>query len=209
MTSAASPSPDTAFDSLPLSPDTLANLRTLGFDAMTPVQAAALPVALAGRDLIAQAKTGSGKTAAFALPLLARLNPRWFSPQALVLCPTRELADQVAKEIRRLARGTDNIKVLTLCGGSNIHTEDGSGANKHSMAQLVAQSPELVLIARSGTGVIPVVDRVGVDRWQTAGLPAARLGRVFMIDADAVFRSGPRLIEAAEPICELIEQSRK
>jgi ATP-independent RNA helicase DbpA len=120
MTSAASPSPDTAFDSLPLSPDTLANLRTLGFDAMTPVQAAALPVALAGRDLIAQAKTGSGKTAAFALPLLARLNPRWFSPQALVLCPTRELADQVAKEIRRLARGTDNIKVLTLCGGSKI-----------------------------------------------------------------------------------------
>lgn len=99
--------------------------------------------------------------------------------------------------------------VITLCGGSNIHPEDGSGANKHSMAQLVAQSPELVLIARSGTGVIPVVDRVGVDRWQTAGLPAARLGRVFMIDADAVFRSGPRLIEAAEPICELIEQSRR
>ncbi|WP_018227517.1 ATP-dependent RNA helicase DbpA [Methyloversatilis universalis] len=120
MTSAASPSPDTAFDSLPLSPATLANLKTLGFDAMTPVQAAALPVALAGRDLIAQAKTGSGKTAAFALPLLAKLNTRWFAPQALVLCPTRELADQVAKEVRRLARGTDNIKVLTLCGGTKI-----------------------------------------------------------------------------------------
>jgi hypothetical protein len=93
---------------------------------MTPVQAAALPLALAGRDLIAQAKTGSGKTAAFALPLLAKLNPRWFSPQALVLCPTRELADQVAKEIRRLARATDNIKVVTLCGGAKMGPQIGS-----------------------------------------------------------------------------------
>jgi iron complex transport system substrate-binding protein/vitamin B12 transport system substrate-binding protein len=63
--------------------------------------------------------------------------------------------------------------------------------------------------ARAGTGAAPVVDAVGVNAWQAAGLPAARLGRVFMIDADAVFRSGPRLIEMAEPICALIEQSRK
>lgn len=99
--------------------------------------------------------------------------------------------------------------VITLCGGSNIITENGIGAAKHSVSQLVAQAPELVLIARTGTGSIPVVDNVGVNHWQAAGLPAARLGRVFMIDADAVFRSGPRLIEAAEPICELIEQSRR
>ena len=117
---------ETAFNSLPLSPETLANLNSLGYLAMTPVQAATLPLALAGRDLIAQAKTGSGKTAAFALPLLARLNPRWFSPQALVLCPTRELADQVAKEIRRLARATDNIKVVTLCGGAKMGPQIGS-----------------------------------------------------------------------------------
>jgi len=99
--------------------------------------------------------------------------------------------------------------VITLCAGSNIVTEDSGGATKPSVAQLVAQAPELVLIARTGAGAVPVVDSVGVNRWQTAGLQAARLGRVFMIDADAVFRSGPRLIEAAEPICELIEQSRK
>ncbi|MBU0772260.1 MAG: ATP-dependent RNA helicase DbpA [Gammaproteobacteria bacterium] len=118
--------PPALFDTLPLSPATLANLQSLGYLSMTPVQAAALPLALAGRDLIAQAKTGSGKTAAFALPLLARLNPRWFSPQALVLCPTRELADQVAKEIRRLARATDNIKVVTLCGGAKMGPQIGS-----------------------------------------------------------------------------------
>jgi ATP-independent RNA helicase DbpA len=115
-----------SFDSLPLAPATLANLKQLGYLQMTPIQAASLPLALAGRDLIAQAKTGSGKTAAFALCLLAKLNPRRFAVQALVLCPTRELADQVTQEIRRLARGADNIKVLTLCGGSTMRPQISS-----------------------------------------------------------------------------------
>ncbi|MDP3338507.1 MAG: DEAD/DEAH box helicase, partial [Rhodoferax sp.] len=97
-----------AFSTLPLNPATLDNLQQLGYLAMTPIQAASLPTALAGRDLIAQAQTGSGKTAAFGLALLERLNPRRFAVQALVLCPTRELADQVAVEIRRLARALDN-----------------------------------------------------------------------------------------------------
>jgi iron complex transport system substrate-binding protein/vitamin B12 transport system substrate-binding protein len=99
--------------------------------------------------------------------------------------------------------------VIALCGGSNVIAEDGISGAKPSIAQLTAMAPELVLIARMGTGAVPVVDNLGVTQWQTAGLPAARLGRVFMIDADTVFRSGPRLIEAAEPICELIEQTRK
>ncbi len=115
-----------SFSQLPLAPAMLANLQQLGYLAMTPIQAASLPLALAGHDLLAQAKTGSGKTAAFALPLLTRLNPRRFAVQALVLCPTRELADQVAQEIRRLARGEDNIKVLTLCGGSTMRPQVGS-----------------------------------------------------------------------------------
>jgi len=105
------------FSTLALSPATLANLQQLGYLQMTPIQAAALPAALLGKDLIAQASTGSGKTAAFALALLARLNPRCFGVQALVLCPVRELADQVSAEIRRLARAEENIKVVTLCGG--------------------------------------------------------------------------------------------
>jgi len=113
----------TSFASLPLSPATLANLQRLGYDAMTPIQAASLPLALAGKDLIAQAKTGSGKTAAFCLALLANLNPRRFAVQSLVLCPTRELADQVTQELRRLARAEDHIKVLTLCGGSTMRPQ--------------------------------------------------------------------------------------
>ncbi|WJM98849.1 ATP-dependent RNA helicase DbpA [Pseudomonas defluvii] len=98
----------------------LANLNALGYAQMTPIQAQSLPVILKGMDLIAQAKTGSGKTAAFGIGLLNPINPRYFGCQALVLCPTRELADQVAKELRRLARAEDNIKILTLCGGVSL-----------------------------------------------------------------------------------------
>ncbi len=104
----------------------LANLTQLGYTAMTPIQAASLPVALLGKDLIAQAKTGSGKTAAFALVLLANLNARRFAVQTLVLCPTRELADQVAQEVRRLARAEDNIKTVTLCGGVPMRMQNAS-----------------------------------------------------------------------------------
>ena len=114
------------FSQLPLSPATLANLTQLGYTAMTPIQAASLPVALLGKDLIAQAKTGSGKTAAFALMLLANLNARRFAVQTLVLCPTRELADQVAQEVRRLARAEDNIKTVTLCGGVPMRMQNAS-----------------------------------------------------------------------------------
>ncbi len=112
-----------AFSSLPLPPHVLANLERLGYTAMTPIQAASLPLALAGHDLIAQAKTGSGKTAAFSLALLANLNTRRFAVQALVLCPTRELAEQVTQELRRLARAEDNLKVLTLCGGATLRPQ--------------------------------------------------------------------------------------
>ncbi len=115
--------PGPSFSTLPLPPATLQNLARLGYDAMTPIQAASLPLALAGHDLIAQAKTGSGKTAAFSLALLANLNPRRFAVQALVLCPTRELADQVTQELRRLARAEDNLKVLTLCGGATMRPQ--------------------------------------------------------------------------------------
>jgi ATP-dependent RNA helicase DbpA len=114
------------FGDLPLAPATLANLAQLGYVDMTPIQAASLPIALAGQDLIAQAKTGSGKTAAFALALLARLDVRRSGVQAMVLCPTRELADQVTREIRRLARGEENIKVLTLSGGTPMRPQTAS-----------------------------------------------------------------------------------
>ncbi len=132
-TSTTPPAPsqptDAAFDALPLPPSLLANLQQLGYTSMTPIQAASLPLALAGHDLIAQAQTGSGKTAAFALTLLTRLNTSSFAVQALVLCPTRELADQVAQEIRRLARAEENVKVLTLCGGTPMRPQSASLAH--------------------------------------------------------------------------------
>lgn len=95
----------------------LANIQSLGYEVMTPIQAQSLPLVLEGQDLLAQAKTGSGKTAAFSIGLLNGLNVSSYQTQALVLCPTRELADQVSNEIRRLARAMPNTKVLTLCGG--------------------------------------------------------------------------------------------
>ena len=117
-------------------------LIQLGFVTPTPIQVAALPVVLAGGDLIGQAATGSGKTAVFALSLLARLNPRYFGVQALVLCPTRELADQVAIEIRRLGRSVANLKVVTLCGGVPVKGQLDSLAHG---AHVVVGTPGRVL----------------------------------------------------------------
>jgi len=116
----------TAFSSLHLKPTMLKNLASLGYAAMTPIQAHSLPPILAGKDLIARAKTGSGKTAAFGIGLLSGLDVSTLRLQALVLCPTRELADQVAKELRRLARFTENIRVLTVCGGVPFGPQLGS-----------------------------------------------------------------------------------
>ncbi len=108
------------FSTLNLHADLLKNIASLGYETMTPIQAQSLPYILAGKDVIGQGKTGSGKTAAFALGLLAKLDVKHFCVQALVLCPTRELADQVGKAIRQLARTIPNVKVLTLCGGKPL-----------------------------------------------------------------------------------------
>lgn len=115
-----------AFSSLNLHKDLLKNLTSLGYQKMTPVQAQSLPEMLKGKDVIAQAKTGSGKTAAFGLALLEKLQVKRFRVQSMVLCPTRELADQIATEIRKLARAVHNIKVLTLCGGTPFGPQIGS-----------------------------------------------------------------------------------
>lgn len=116
----------TDFSSLSLQPDLLKNLSSLGYESMTPIQALSLPIILSGKDVIGQGKTGSGKTAAFGLGLLQKLDATSFKAQSLVLCPTRELADQVASEIRKLARAIHNIKVLTLCGGTPFGPQIGS-----------------------------------------------------------------------------------
>ncbi len=117
---------NTGFAQLKLDAPLLDNLESLGYRQMTPIQAEALPHLLDGRDLIARAKTGSGKTVAFGLGLLQRINLRHFAVQALVICPTRELADQVTKELRSLARTSANTKVVTLCGGTPFGPQVGS-----------------------------------------------------------------------------------
>lgn len=117
---------NTEFAKLALKAALLENVASLGYTTMTPIQAQGLPAILAGKDIIGQAKTGSGKTAAFGLGLLNKLDVKRFRIQALVLCPTRELADQVASDLRNLARQIHNIKILTLCGGSAFGPQVGS-----------------------------------------------------------------------------------
>lgn len=130
----------TAFSTLNVLPAAqLDNLNELGYLAMTPVQAAALPAITEGRDVRVQAKTGSGKTAAFGLGLLQQIDAGLFQTQSLVLCPTRELADQVAGELRRLARFLPNTKILTLCGGQPF------GAQRDSL-----QHPPHIIVATPG-----------------------------------------------------------
>lgn len=118
--------PDHPFSNLSISKAQIANLDALGYKNMTAIQAQCLPQVLKGRDVLAKAKTGSGKTAAFGIGLIERLNPTAFTVQALILCPTRELADQVSKEIRRLARSTANIKLVSLCGGKPFMPQKAS-----------------------------------------------------------------------------------
>lgn len=116
----------TDFSSLNLHSALLENLTTLDYNEMTPIQAQSLPPILDGKDVIAQGKTGSGKTAAFGLGLLQKLDVKSLQIQSLILCPTRELADQVAIEVRRLGRGIPNIKVLVICGGSPLSVQSAS-----------------------------------------------------------------------------------
>ncbi len=173
-----------SFASLPLPPAMQANLTQLGYLSMTPIQAASLPLTLAGKDLIAQAKTGSGKTAAFSLPLLANLNPRRFAVQALVLCPTRELADQVTQEIRRLARAEDNIKTLTLCGGVPIRSQLASLAHG---AHIVVGTPGRIL-----------------DHLQRETLSLEALGTLVLDEADRMLDMG-----FAEDIAQVVAHCPK
>lgn len=149
------------FNTLALAPELIANLSSLGYHEMTPIQAQSLPSIIAGKDVIAQGKTGSGKTAAFGLGLLSALDVKRFRIQALVLCPTRELADQVAKEIRRLARAVHNIKVLTLCGGTPFGPQIGS--LEHGAHIVVGTPGRVEEHVRKGTLVLNEIKTLVLD----------------------------------------------
>ncbi|CZV02234.1 ATP-dependent RNA helicase DbpA [Enterobacter hormaechei] len=152
----------TAFSTLNVLPETqLTNLNELGYLTMTPVQAAALPAILEGRDVRVQAKTGSGKTAAFGLGLLQHIDATLFQTQSLILCPTRELADQVAGELRRLARFLPNTKILTLCGGQPFGAQRDS--LQHAPHIIVATPGRLLDHLQKGTVSLDALQTLVMD----------------------------------------------
>lgn len=108
------------FNELNLSPEILRGIKEMGFEEASPIQSKAIPIAMTGTDLIGQAQTGTGKTAAFGIPVLEKVKKEIKHPQTLILCPTRELAVQAAEEIRRLAKYMHGVKVLPIYGGQDI-----------------------------------------------------------------------------------------
>ncbi len=161
--------------------------EVLGFESMTPVQAHSLPVMLAGKDVIAQAKTGSGKTVAFGLALLSRLRPELPQVQALVLCPTRELADQVSGELRRLARFIPNVKLVTLCGGVPVRTQTPS----------LAQTPH-VLVGTPGR----ILDHLRRDT-----INLSKLDVLVLDEADRMLDMG--FLDAIEEVVKTTPKGRQ
>lgn len=131
-----------SFSTLTLSKAMLDNLKALKYETMTPIQEKSTPPILAGSDILAQAKTGSGKTAAFGIGLLENLDVKRFRIQALVLCPTRELAEQVTGELRRIARFQHNIKMVKITGGMPVRKQEHSLSHE---AHIVVGTPGRVL----------------------------------------------------------------
>lgn len=193
------------FSTLPLSQDMLSNLNEIGYTQMTPVQAETLPYILEGRDVIAQAKTGSGKTAAFGIGLLSKLDVKKFRVQTLVLCPTRELADQVAKELRTLARFAHNIKILTLCGGAAFGPQLGS--LRHG-AHIIVGTPGRILKHLNK-------DTLSLENLETLVLDEAdrMLDMGFIEEIDKVLEYAPKekqtLLFSATYTDEIIDISNK
>ena len=120
MTDATPKAPPAGFETLGLAAPILQAVREVGYEVPSPIQSAAIPPLLEGRDLLGQAQTGTGKTAAFALPLLSRLDTRRAEPQLLVLTPTRELAIQVAEAMQKYARHLPGFRVLPVYGGQGM-----------------------------------------------------------------------------------------
>lgn len=177
----------TQFSELNLIEPLQRGLAEVAYVEMTPVQTASLPAILAGRDVVAQAKTGSGKTAAFALGLLSALDAAAVKLQGLVLCPTRELADQVSREIRRLARFVPNVKVLTLCGG-------------------VPLRPHLASLAHEPHIVVGTPGRI-LELIEKEALPLAAIKMLVLDEADRMLDMG--FADAIRDILDKTPQQRQ
>lgn len=174
----------THFNSLPLSQEMLSNIESLGYTEMTAIQAQSLPLVMQGKDILAQSKTGSGKTAAFSIGLLHQLQLSQPVTQALVLCPTRELADQVSTEIRRLARSMHNTKLVTLCGGK-------------------AMRPQLASLERAPHIVVGTPGRV-LKHLEKESLDLSTLKKLVLDEADRMLDMG-----FYDEMMEIIKQTPK
>jgi ATP-independent RNA helicase DbpA len=181
------PMKDHSFASLELKAELLSNLESLEFNSMTAIQAQALPLILAGRDVVAQGQTGSGKTAAFGLGILNKLDNKAFRVQSLVLCPTRELAEQVSVEIRRFARSIPNVKVLTLYGGTPI-------------------KPQMESLQKGVHIVVGTPGRID-DHLQKGSLDLSHISSLVLDEADRMLDMGFQ--KTLESIVEKVPSSRQ
>ena len=172
------------FSSLSLSPELLAVVGELGYVHPTPIQRESIPVLLAGKDLVGQSKTGSGKTAAFALPILQRLDLSNRSVQALVLCPTRELSTQVAREIRGVGRRHAGLGVVELVGGQSARAQkDALGRGVHVAVGTPGRVLDLLQKGVLAPGVIATVVLDEADRMLDMG---------FGTEVEAILRTLPQ-----------------
>ncbi|TBR12410.1 MAG: DEAD/DEAH box helicase, partial [Lysobacter sp.] len=162
--------PSVNFTDLALGAPLLRALADVGYETPSPIQAATIPPLLAGRDVIGQAQTGTGKTAAFALPILAQIDPAKAAPQALVLCPTRELAIQVAEAFQKYAHYLPNFQVLPIYGGQGY-------------------APQLTALKRGVHVVVGTPGRV-IDHLKRGTLNLSALRCIVLDEADEMLRMG-------------------
>jgi ATP-dependent RNA helicase DeaD len=159
------------FTDMGLSPELLDGISRLGFETPTPVQAAVIPAILNnGRDLVALAQTGTGKTAAFGLPVLQMLNPEIKTPQALILCPTRELCMQISRDLEGFAAASHNVRILAVYGGADI-------------------KPQLSALVRGVDIVVATPGRM-VDLLRRKRADFSQIQRVVLDEADEMLNMG-------------------
>ncbi|HLU13959.1 MAG TPA: DEAD/DEAH box helicase, partial [Arenimonas sp.] len=186
-TSAEAPGAPTSFRDLGLAAPLLTALTEVGYETPSPIQAATIPLLLAGRDVLGLAQTGTGKTAAFALPLLSRLDLGQKTPQVLVLCPTRELGIQVAEAFQKYAAHLPGFRVLPIYGGQ-------------------AYGPQLAALRRGVHVVVGTPGRV-IDHLERGSLDLSGLSCLVLDEADEMLRMG--FIDDVEQILRSMPEQRQ
>ena len=175
------------FDTLGLPAFLQDNLQTLGYETATPIQAGTIPLLLEGRDVVGLAQTGTGKTAAFALPILANIDVKVRSPQALVLCPTRELAQQVAEAFRSYGQGMGGLRILSIFGGADMRQQLKS--------------------LREGTHIVVATPGRLLDHIERRSIDLTAINAVVLDEADEMLRMG--FIDDVDTILAKTPKQRK